>query len=177
MPAGFFWLLAAQFLSGLADHAVLIVAIAYLQEQRHPLWWAPLLKFAFTWSYVLLAPVAGAWADAVRKNLVHFRPQRPSHYLIVSGDQLYRMDLADMLTGSAEHYGTEERQFLALLKKCTLEASLVERGRAAGARDRDRGRGAAGLPALPRADGVGRVAEHRGAARARRRRAREPRRG
>jgi glucose-1-phosphate adenylyltransferase len=35
-------------------------------------------------------------ADAVRKNLVHFRPQRPSHYLIVSGDQLYRMDLADM---------------------------------------------------------------------------------
>lgn len=36
-------------------------------------------------------------ADAVRKNLVHFRPQRPSHYLIVSGDQLYRMDLADML--------------------------------------------------------------------------------
>lgn len=35
-------------------------------------------------------------ADAVRKNLIHFRPQRPSHYLIVSGDQLYRMDLADM---------------------------------------------------------------------------------
>ena len=35
-------------------------------------------------------------ADAVRKNLVHFRPQNPTHYLIVSGDQLYRMDLADM---------------------------------------------------------------------------------
>ncbi len=35
-------------------------------------------------------------ADAVRKNLVHFRPQKPTHYLIVSGDQLYRMDLADM---------------------------------------------------------------------------------
>jgi glucose-1-phosphate adenylyltransferase len=35
-------------------------------------------------------------ADAVRKNLQHFRPQHPSHYLIVSGDQLYRMDLADM---------------------------------------------------------------------------------
>jgi LPLT family lysophospholipid transporter-like MFS transporter len=68
MPAGFFWLLAAQFCSGLADHAVLIVAIAYLQEQQHPLWWAPLLKFAFTWSYVLLAPVAGAWADAVPKQ-------------------------------------------------------------------------------------------------------------
>ena len=35
-------------------------------------------------------------ADAVRKNLIHFRPQNPNHYLIVSGDQLYRMDLADM---------------------------------------------------------------------------------
>jgi glucose-1-phosphate adenylyltransferase len=35
-------------------------------------------------------------ADAVRKNLIHFRPQHPSHYLIVSGDQLYRMNLADM---------------------------------------------------------------------------------
>jgi glucose-1-phosphate adenylyltransferase len=35
-------------------------------------------------------------ADAVRKNLIHFRPQQPSHYLIVSGDQLYRMDLEDM---------------------------------------------------------------------------------
>jgi glucose-1-phosphate adenylyltransferase len=35
-------------------------------------------------------------ADAVRKNLIHFRTQEPTHYLIVSGDQLYRMDLADM---------------------------------------------------------------------------------
>ncbi|MBD5433352.1 MAG: glucose-1-phosphate adenylyltransferase [Treponema sp.] len=32
-------------------------------------------------------------ADAVRKNLVHFRPQNPSHYIILSGDQLYHMDL------------------------------------------------------------------------------------
>lgn len=45
-------------------------------------------------------PVHSGWyegtADAVRKNLIHFRPQNPTHYLIVSGDQLYRMDLADM---------------------------------------------------------------------------------
>ncbi len=32
-------------------------------------------------------------ADAVRKNLEHFRVQKPSHYIILSGDQLYRMDL------------------------------------------------------------------------------------
>lgn len=32
-------------------------------------------------------------ADAVRKNFYHFRTQNPSHYIILSGDQLYRMDL------------------------------------------------------------------------------------
>ena len=34
-------------------------------------------------------------ADAVRKNFLHFRNQRPQHYMILSGDQLYRMDLQD----------------------------------------------------------------------------------
>ena len=32
-------------------------------------------------------------ADAVRKNVAHFRVQHPTHYIILSGDQLYRMDL------------------------------------------------------------------------------------
>ena len=32
-------------------------------------------------------------ADAVRKNMSHFRRQNPTHYIILSGDQLYRMDL------------------------------------------------------------------------------------
>ncbi|HOX33391.1 MAG TPA: glucose-1-phosphate adenylyltransferase [Spirochaetales bacterium] len=45
-------------------------------------------------------PLHSGWyegtADAVRKNLVHCQPQSPTHYLIVSGDQLYSMDLADM---------------------------------------------------------------------------------
>jgi glucose-1-phosphate adenylyltransferase len=36
-------------------------------------------------------------ADAVRKNFIHFRTQNPSHYLILSGDQLYRMNLQDLL--------------------------------------------------------------------------------
>lgn len=36
-------------------------------------------------------------ADAVRKNLQHFRNHHPTHYCIVSGDQLYRMDMKDML--------------------------------------------------------------------------------
>ncbi|MCL1814698.1 MAG: glucose-1-phosphate adenylyltransferase [Treponema sp.] len=36
-------------------------------------------------------------ADAIRKNFIHFRTQDPSHYLILSGDQLYRMDLKDFI--------------------------------------------------------------------------------
>jgi glucose-1-phosphate adenylyltransferase len=36
-------------------------------------------------------------ADAIRKNFVHFRTQNPDYYLILSGDQLYRMDLEDFI--------------------------------------------------------------------------------
>ncbi|MDR0457325.1 MAG: glucose-1-phosphate adenylyltransferase [Treponema sp.] len=36
-------------------------------------------------------------ADAVRKNFPHFRTQKPSYYIILSGDQLYRMDLQELL--------------------------------------------------------------------------------
>ncbi|HPO02344.1 MAG TPA: glucose-1-phosphate adenylyltransferase [Treponemataceae bacterium] len=36
-------------------------------------------------------------ADAVRKNFMHFKTQKPTHYIILSGDQLYHMDLAEFL--------------------------------------------------------------------------------
>lgn len=68
LPPGFGWLMTAQFLSALADNALLIVAIAHLQFLGAPAWWAPLLKFAFTLSYVFLAPFIGALADAVCKR-------------------------------------------------------------------------------------------------------------
>jgi glucose-1-phosphate adenylyltransferase len=41
-------------------------------------------------------------ADAVRKNFIHFRPHHPDYYLILSGDQLYRMDLQDLLAKHKE---------------------------------------------------------------------------
>ncbi|MDR0377468.1 MAG: glucose-1-phosphate adenylyltransferase [Spirochaetaceae bacterium] len=41
-------------------------------------------------------------ADAVRKNFIHFRTQNPSYYMILSGDQLYRMDLKDFLNKHKE---------------------------------------------------------------------------
>ena len=67
MPKGFFYLISAQFASGLADNAFLILGIAFLSEQGYPGWWAPLLKFSFTLSYVLLAPLMGPLADAFAK--------------------------------------------------------------------------------------------------------------
>ena len=67
MPKGFFYLISAQFASGLADNAFLILGIAFLSEQGYPGWWAPLLKFSFTLSYVFLAPLMGPLADAYAK--------------------------------------------------------------------------------------------------------------
>ena len=68
LPRGFGWLIAAQFLSALADNALLIVTIAHLHHLGAAAWWAPLLKFAFTLSYVFLAPFIGVLADAVCKR-------------------------------------------------------------------------------------------------------------
>jgi MFS family permease len=67
MSRGFFILIAAQFVSALADNALLIVAIALLQQQAAPAWLAPLLKFSFTIAYVVLAPFVGPLADAFVK--------------------------------------------------------------------------------------------------------------
>jgi glucose-1-phosphate adenylyltransferase len=59
--------------------------------------------------------------DAVRKNLVHFRTQQPSHYMILSGDQLYRMDLEDFFRSHVESGRT-----------VSIAATLVSREEATG---------------------------------------------
>lgn len=41
-------------------------------------------------------------ADAVRKNFIHFQSQHPTHYIILSGDQLYRMDLKAFMKSHLE---------------------------------------------------------------------------
>jgi LPLT family lysophospholipid transporter-like MFS transporter len=70
LTRGFYLLIAAQFVSGLADNALLIVTIARLQELAAPAWWVPLLKLFFTIAYVVLAPLAGPLADNWRKGRV-----------------------------------------------------------------------------------------------------------
>ncbi|MEY4439896.1 MAG: Lysophospholipid transporter LplT [Pseudomonadota bacterium] len=70
MPKGFYFLIGAQFASGLADNALLILGIYFLHEQGYPGWWAPLLKFSLTLSYVFLASLVGPVSDAFAKNLL-----------------------------------------------------------------------------------------------------------
>ncbi len=62
--------LVAQFLSALADNALLFVAIALVRTQHHPDEWVPLLQEFFVLAFVLLAPFAGPFADAQPKGRV-----------------------------------------------------------------------------------------------------------
>ena len=68
MKPGFYTIMAAQFLSSLADNALLIAAIALLNEAHSADWLIPFLKLVFVVSYVLLAPFVGAFADAIPKG-------------------------------------------------------------------------------------------------------------
>ncbi|RDU97874.1 lysophospholipid transporter LplT [Trinickia dinghuensis] len=70
MKKGFYTIIAAQFVSSLADNALLIAAIALLGAMHAANWFTPLLQILFTTSYVVLAPFAGAFADAMQKRHV-----------------------------------------------------------------------------------------------------------
>ncbi|MCC6869134.1 MAG: lysophospholipid transporter LplT [Burkholderiales bacterium] len=70
MKPGFYIIMAAQFFSSLADNALLIAAIALLQDSQSPGWMIPALKQSFVVSYVVLAPLVGAFADAMPKGRV-----------------------------------------------------------------------------------------------------------
>ena len=70
MKSGFYTIMAAQFFSSLADNALLIAAIALLRDLNEPGWMTPALKQSFVVSYVLLAPLVGAFADSMPKGRV-----------------------------------------------------------------------------------------------------------
>ena len=70
MRRGFYTLIAAQFLSALADNALLLLVIALLQAKNHEAFWIPVIKLMFTLSYVLAGPWVGAWADNKPKQHV-----------------------------------------------------------------------------------------------------------
>ena len=72
MNLGFYIILAAQFLSALADNALLFAAIALLKDIHSPAWHTPVLQQGFIVSYVVLAPFVGAFADSMPKGKVMF---------------------------------------------------------------------------------------------------------
>lgn len=72
MNLGFYIILLAQFISALADNALLFAAIALLQQMSAPDWHEPLLLQFFVISYILLAPFVGSIADAFPKGRVMF---------------------------------------------------------------------------------------------------------
>jgi LPLT family lysophospholipid transporter-like MFS transporter len=72
MNPGFYIILAAQFFSALADNALLFAAIALLQSMHAPNWYTPVLQEAFIFSYIILAPFVGAFADSMPKGRVMF---------------------------------------------------------------------------------------------------------
>lgn len=61
-----------QFLSALADSALLVVAIALLTERHATAWTVPALRIVFYAASLLLAPLSGRFADAWPKGRVIF---------------------------------------------------------------------------------------------------------
>jgi MFS family permease len=72
LTRGFYIILLAQFLSALADNALLFAAIGLLIFLAAPEWHSPLLQTVFVIAYIVLAPLVGPFADALPKGRVMF---------------------------------------------------------------------------------------------------------
>ena len=67
---GMMAVIAAQFLSAMADNALLFGALALLRIDHYPAWTDPLLQEFFVAAFIILAPFAGPFADALPKGRV-----------------------------------------------------------------------------------------------------------
>jgi LPLT family lysophospholipid transporter-like MFS transporter len=72
MKKGFSTLMSAQFFSSLADNALFVAAIELMRTGGAPEWQRAALVPMFALFYVLLAPLVGAFADAIPKGKVMF---------------------------------------------------------------------------------------------------------
>ncbi len=63
-------MLIAQFISALADNALLFAAIALLKSHTAPDWQIPMLQEFFVVAFILLAPFVGPFADGFPKGRV-----------------------------------------------------------------------------------------------------------
>ncbi|HEY4210027.1 MAG TPA: lysophospholipid transporter LplT [Steroidobacteraceae bacterium] len=69
---GMVGVLIAQFLSAMADNALLFGALALLRLDRYPDWAAPVLQEFFVGAFIVLAPFVGPFADTLPKGRVMF---------------------------------------------------------------------------------------------------------
>jgi MFS transporter, LPLT family, lysophospholipid transporter len=67
---GMMAVLTAQFLSAAADNALLFGALALVRLEHYPAWSEPLLQEFFVAAFIILAPFAGPFADALPKGRV-----------------------------------------------------------------------------------------------------------
>jgi LPLT family lysophospholipid transporter-like MFS transporter len=81
-------LLGAQFLSALADNAILFTAIAMLIDAPRGAWYVPALQSGFLVAFVALAPWVGAFAD-----------ERPKPQVLLLGNVLKAAGAGLMLAG------------------------------------------------------------------------------
>src|ERR1700754_1539107 len=72
MKKGFYTIMSAQFFSSLADNALFVAAIELLKGAGSAEWQRAALVPIFALFYVVLAPLVGAFADAVPKGKVMF---------------------------------------------------------------------------------------------------------
>ena len=72
MKKGFATIMSAQFFSSLADNALFVAAVELLRNAGAPEWEMAALVPMFALFYVVLAPVVGAFADALPKGRVMF---------------------------------------------------------------------------------------------------------
>ena len=72
MKRGFFTIMSAQFFSSLADNALFVAAVELMRSSGAPEWQRAALVPIFTLFYVALAPLVGAFADALPKGKVMF---------------------------------------------------------------------------------------------------------
>ncbi|MBO9516221.1 MAG: lysophospholipid transporter LplT [Variovorax sp.] len=72
MKRGFYTIMSAQFFSSLADNALFVAAVELMRTSGAPEWQRAALVPIFTIFYVALAPLVGAFADALPKGRVMF---------------------------------------------------------------------------------------------------------
>ena len=72
MKRGFYTIMSAQFFSSLADNALFVAAVELMRSDGAPEWQRAALVPIFTIFYVALAPLVGAFADALPKGKVMF---------------------------------------------------------------------------------------------------------